>query len=50
MDTLGERIIRDEAEIRAKRDEALRLEARVTQLRREANEIERLLDLARFER
>lgn len=47
IDTLGQRIVHDKAEIMQKRLEADRLEARALILRREASEIERLLELAR---
>lgn len=47
MDQLGQRIVKDKAEIMQKRMEADRLEARAQILRREAIEIERLMELAR---
>ncbi|MET4187635.1 hypothetical protein ABIB86_000416 [Bradyrhizobium sp. JR1.7] len=47
MDKLGQRIVDDTAEIKAKRREAETLEHRAKQLRREADEIERHLELAR---
>lgn len=50
MDELGKRIERDRAEIYAKNAEAERLEHRAKTLRREADEIERLLQLARLQR
>lgn len=49
MDKLGERIIREWAEIRDKRARAAQLEREVALLRSEANETERLLELARLE-
>lgn len=48
MDALGKRIIDDTATIGQKRLEATRLEAMARQLRREADEIERCLELARI--
>lgn len=48
MDKLGQRIVRDKAEIMQKRMEADRLEARAKILRSEATELERLLELARL--
>jgi hypothetical protein len=48
MDKLGERIVRDRAEISAKMAEAERLEHRAEALRREAAELERLLQLSRL--
>ena len=47
MDKLGQRIVDDTAEIEAKRTEADVLERRARTLRSEANEMERLLELAR---
>lgn len=47
MDELGQRIIRDKELIREKRKMAHDLERRARQLRDEANETERLLELAR---
>lgn len=49
MDKLGERIAFDRAMIDLKRKQADRLEREVRDLRRDANEIERLLELARTE-
>lgn len=49
MDELGQRIIRDRATILEKRREAYRLQAEAIRLRNEANEMERLLELARIE-
>lgn len=48
MDALGKRIIDDTAIIGHKRIEADRLEAEARQLRREADEMERTLELARI--
>jgi hypothetical protein len=50
MDELGQRIIRDTEAIAAKRDRASQLEAEARKLRRDADEMERLLELARFQR
>lgn len=50
MDELGERIQHDRAEINAKNAEAERLEHRAKALRREADELERLLQLSRLRR
>lgn len=47
MDALGERILRDQTEAAKKRSQANLLELEAAKLRREANEIERLLELAR---
>lgn len=47
MDKLGQRIIDDMSTIFVKRVEARELEQRAAQLRREADEMERLLELAR---
>lgn len=47
MDKLGERIIQDQSEVAKKRSEANQLELQAARLRREADEIERLLNLAR---
>ncbi|MGY3581391.1 FtsZ-binding cell division protein ZapB [Bradyrhizobium sp. USDA 4341] len=47
MDQLGQRIVDDRATIRAKRLEADELEERARRLRQEADEMERLLQLAR---
>jgi len=47
MDQLGQRIIRDKAEAMQKRMEADRLEAQAKILRRDADEITRLLEMAR---
>lgn len=47
MDALGERLIRDEAAIKEKRDAADFYERKAQQLRREADELERLKELAR---
>lgn len=48
MDALGKRIIDDTADIASKLTRAARLEAEARQLRREAAEIQRLLDIARI--
>lgn len=50
MDQLGQRIVKDKAEAMQKRMEADRLEAQAKLLRRDAAEIERLLELARLPR
>lgn len=50
MDELGQRIINDMAAIEARRKRAKDLEAEALRLRNEADEIERLLENARFER
>lgn len=50
MDALGERIIRDQEAIRSKRADADRYEKLARELRREADEIARLMELARWER
>lgn len=47
MDSLGERVIRDEALIAGLRDAANQAERDAKRMRDEANEIERLLELAR---
>jgi len=47
MDELGERIIRDKATVLEKHKLADELEKQAAHLRREADEIERLLELAR---
>lgn len=47
MDTLGERIINDRAAVKQRRDRADDLEREAQRLRREADEIERLLENAR---
>lgn len=47
MDNLGERIIRDKAEAARKREEATILKAQAKRLLIDADEIERLLELAR---
>lgn len=47
MDNLGERIINDRAAIKQRRDRANEMEIEARRLRRETDEIERLLDLAR---
>lgn len=47
MDQLGQRIINDQAAIRQRRDRANELELEAARLRREADEIERLMELAR---
>lgn len=48
MDALGKRIIDDTAEIASKLTRAASLEAQARQLRQEAAEIQRLLELARI--
>lgn len=50
MDELGSRIAKDNAEIQRKRSEAYDLERQAKLLREEADELERLLELARFQR
>lgn len=50
MDELGKRIIRDNAEIQKKRSEAHDLEQQANLLRKEADEIERCLELKRIEK
>jgi hypothetical protein len=50
MDKLGQRIIRDTATIQRLRGEAQDHESEARKLRQEADELERLLELARFER
>lgn len=47
MDRLGQRIVDDRSMIDFKRKQADILEREVAKLRRDANEIERLLELAR---
>lgn len=48
MDDLGKRIIEDTAKIRQKRADAFNLEQQAELLKSEANELERLLELARI--
>lgn len=50
MDALGERIVRDSVTIAERRRMAIDLEKQAAALRREADEIERLLALARLQR
>lgn len=50
MDELSKRIADDQAEIIAKRSEARRLRERASRMEEEADEIERLLQLARLQR
>lgn len=50
MDDLGNRIIKDNAKIQCKRSEAYDLEKQAKLLREEADELERLLELARFQK
>jgi hypothetical protein len=50
MDDLGNRIIADKAQIASNRTRADLLERQAKALRDEANEIERLLEQARFQR
>lgn len=47
MDELGQRIVRDTARVLEKRKLADELERQVSSLRNEANDIERLMELAR---
>lgn len=49
MDKLGQRIIDDTAEIQRMRGEAQDHESEARRLRQEADEMERLLELARIE-
>lgn len=49
MDKLGERLIRDRDQVSALRSLAADLEGTARRLRTEADEIERLAELARFE-
>lgn len=49
MDKLGERIIRDELKIRAMYISAERMELEARRLRREADEMKRVLELARIQ-
>lgn len=50
MDKLGDRIVADKAQIASNRTRADLLERQAAALRREADEIERLLELARLQR
>lgn len=50
MDKLGERLIRDREKILDLRTRADQAEVTARKLRREADEIERLSELSRFER
>lgn len=50
MDDLGKRIVADEARIAFLKREAASLELQAKQLREEADEVRRLLDLARLSR
>lgn len=47
MDRLGQRIVEDTAKIQLLREQAADCESKARKLRREADEMERLLELAR---
>lgn len=50
MDELGNKIIKDSAKIQQKRSEAYDLEKQAKSLREETDELELLLELARFQK
>lgn len=50
MDDLGKRIVEDRAQIAFNRAKADELERQATKLRSDADEMERLLELARLQR